>query len=221
MLLCVNRFVQGAQGLPCEDSATDPLSPKPLRGLPKPVTAKPTVIRMSTLNGTSSSSYDRSHVTGASSSASLLCYPLNPPPSPATTTQREELYCCPRYCPPPPTPCSTDVCDESDSNYRCDPFPPPPTPLSYSSGPPSPSSSTYFHPRPPPPSPNSRCHHQCWHYVLSYLVLSEKYLNLYVKVPFVSNAILEFCKEFTLFYVTFICNIYQIIHRLPINIFYW
>ncbi|XP_075213889.1 low-density lipoprotein receptor-related protein 6 [Lycorma delicatula] len=163
---CRGRCAKPNPGLPCEgDSAADPLSPKPQRVLPivgvnqvlKP--AVPATVRMSTLNGGSSSSYERSRsaVTGASSSASLLCYPLNPPPSPATTVQRDD-YCCPRYRPPPPTPCSTDVCDESDSNYRCDsdPFPPPPTPRSHSSGPPSPSSSTYFHPLPPPPSPNGR-----------------------------------------------------------------
>uniref|UniRef100_A0A1B6BXD2 EGF-like domain-containing protein n=1 Tax=Clastoptera arizonana TaxID=38151 RepID=A0A1B6BXD2_9HEMI len=162
---CRNRFSPTTQGLPCEgDSAADPLSPKPSqRVIPivnHTVITKPppAVVRMSTLNCGSSSSYERSHVTGASSSASLLCYPLNPPPSPATTTLREEYFCT-RYRPPPPTACSTDVCDESDSNYRCDsdPFPPPPSPRSHSSGPPSPSSSTYFHPLPPPPSPNGRC----------------------------------------------------------------
>lgn len=151
------RFSPTNQGLPCEgDSSADPLSPKPTRVIPKVSNniinkPPPAVVRMSTLNCGSSSSYERSHVTGAS----LLCYPLNPPPSPATTAQRED-YCCP----PPPTPCSTDVCDESDSNYRCDsdPFPPPPTPGSHSSGPPSPSSSssTYFH-----PSPNGRCNRLC------------------------------------------------------------
>ncbi|RZF35698.1 hypothetical protein LSTR_LSTR009566 [Laodelphax striatellus] len=161
----------GGVGLPCEgDSAADPLSPKPQRIVPKlGGSGGGGAVRMSTLNGGSSSGgggggyASRSAVTGASSSTqSQLCYPLNPPPSPATTVQRDADYCCPRYLPPPPTPCSTDVCDESDSNYRCDsdPFPPPPTPRSYSSGPPSPSSSTYFHPLPPPPSPNARYHHQ-------------------------------------------------------------
>ena len=211
------------------DSAGDPLSPEPSRGVPKPIcpvvgtqkngrldkgSKKPgnDAVRMSMLNGsTTSNSYDRSHITGASSSAtegggpngapllvsssSLLCYPretLNPPPSPATTADSSrklhhnynEDYCCSssgtsRYRPyrhyrainqpPPPTPCSTDVCDESDSNYPLtprgrqryyappcseydsDPFPPPPTPRSHyhsdggggglpSSCPPSPSS---------------------------------------------------------------------------------
>lgn len=131
--------------------------------------------------------------SGASSStrgSSACGYPqdtlINPPPSPATTANstrytsssasryRERPY---RHYktinqPPPPTPCSTDVCDESDGNYAplsnaryrydddeiCGP---PPTPRSvYHSDvpiscPPSPSSrsSTYFSPLPPPPSP--------------------------------------------------------------------
>lgn len=235
-----------------DDSAGDPLSPKPLRGIPKSICAVTSIqksnhrpqkcvsksgndgVRMSMLNGstTTSNSYDRSHITGASSSttegggpiaatllissSSLLCYPretLNPPPSPATTadsTRRghrgyNDDYCCSssgasRYRPyrhyrsinqpPPPTPCSTDVCDESDSNYPLrggryyvppaseydsDPFPPPPTPRSHyhseggipSSCPPSPSStagrsSTYFNPLPPPPSPvPSPCSRDC------------------------------------------------------------
>ncbi|XP_066992022.2 low-density lipoprotein receptor-related protein 6 [Anabrus simplex] len=216
-----------------EDSSGDPLSPKPLHGVPKPIcqmtgirnknghrsvgkgVAKPgagaDAVRLSMLNGstTTSNSYDRSHITGASSStteggvphgapllvssSSLLCYPretLNPPPSPATTADsnrrmhhnyNEDYWCsssgASKYRPyrhyrainqpPPPTPCSTDVCDESDSNYPLphhgraryyappgseydsDPFPPPPTPRSHyhsdggmfpSSCPPSPSS---------------------------------------------------------------------------------
>ncbi|XP_039278794.1 low-density lipoprotein receptor-related protein 6 [Nilaparvata lugens] len=171
---CIRPKSKSSGGLPCEgDSAADPLSPKPQR-IVGAAGLQPGAVRMSMLNGgggSSSGGYEvcgggggsRSAVTGASSSTqSQLCYPLNPPPSPATTVQRDADYCCPRYLPPPPTPCSTDVCDESDSNYRCDsdPFPPPPTPRSYSSGPPSPSSSTYFHPLPPPPSPNARYHHQ-------------------------------------------------------------
>lgn len=122
---------------------------------------------------------------GASSStrgSSAGGYPqetLNPPPSPATivSSTRCSSSNASRYKPyrhyrsinqpPPPTPCSTDVCDESDSNYparyryESEPFPPPPTPRSIyhsdaaMSCPPSPSSrsSTYFSPLPPPPSP--------------------------------------------------------------------
>lgn len=73
--------------------------------------------------GASSSSTSNGMCSGAN------VYPaetLNPPPSPATTT--ESRRCCSasasRYRPyrhyrvinqpPPPTPCSTDVCDESD-----------------------------------------------------------------------------------------------------------
>ncbi|XP_044749919.1 low-density lipoprotein receptor-related protein 6 [Coccinella septempunctata] len=140
----------------------------------------PDVVRMSMLNGSNSSSCDRSHITGASSSINgSSSYPretLNPPPSRATThastrgsspSSRYRPYRHYRSInqPPPPTPCSTDVCDESDYNYpsRCGkydsgPFPPPPTPRSHchsESCPPSPSSrsSTYFSPLPPPPSP--------------------------------------------------------------------
>jgi low density lipoprotein receptor-related protein 5/6 len=125
------------------------------------------------------------NITGASSStrgSSAGGYPqetLNPPPSPATvaSSTRCSSSNASRYKPyrhyrsinqpPPPTPCSTDVCDESDSNYparyryESEPFPPPPTPRSVyhsdaaMSCPPSPSSrsSTYFSPLPPPPSP--------------------------------------------------------------------
>lgn len=64
-------------------------------------------------------SYGRSHITGTSSSMSMNNCPLNPPPSPSTTAMQEE-YCCNPYSEPTPTPCSTDVCDESDSNYRTD-----------------------------------------------------------------------------------------------------
>ncbi|KAJ8675255.1 hypothetical protein QAD02_011041 [Eretmocerus hayati] len=160
-------------------------------------------MRMSALNGSSmSSSYDRSHITGFSYCASSSThgsstggYPqetLNPPPSPATTansTRCSSSNASCQYQPyryrrgfntgPHPTPYSTDVCDESDSNYPAiyattgsrsrymhgaygEPFPPPPTPARsvYQSDtaiscPPSPSSrsSTYFSPLPPPPSP--------------------------------------------------------------------
>ncbi|KAJ3659363.1 hypothetical protein Zmor_011053 [Zophobas morio] len=150
-----------------------PMQPKPHIKIRKGI---PDVVRMSMVTG-SETSYDRNHITGASSStneSSLTCYPrepLNPPPSPATTrgsspSSRYRPYRHYRSInqPPPPTPCSTDVCDESDCNYptrsRYDggPFPPPPTPRSHchsESCPPSPSSrsSTYFNPLPPPPSP--------------------------------------------------------------------
>lgn len=143
----------------------------------------PDIVRMSMLNDSGCpSSFDRRHVTGASSSSntngsSVTGYPcetLNPPPSPATTAASTRGSSPSRYRPyrhyrsinqpPPPTPCTTDINDESDYNYpsrgRYDggPFPPPPTPRSVchqESCPPSPSSrsSTYFSPLPPPPSP--------------------------------------------------------------------
>ena len=142
--------------------------------------------------------YDRNHVTGASSSSSAVTrYPhetLNPPPSPVTTdTSRRAPYYLSaspstmhsshrhyqkmwrRNPPPQPTPCSTDIFEDSDPycskdytccdsatelNYDSDPFyPPPPTPRSHyfsdePSFPPSPSTErSFFNPYPPPPSP--------------------------------------------------------------------
>lgn len=166
------------------DPSEDPLNPAQVRVQlknQKNRKAIPDVVHMSMLNGSHCSSYDRNNITGASSStngSSVACYPretLNPPPSPATTaastrgsspSSRHRPYKHYRSInqPPPPTPCSTDVCDESDYNYptrnRYDggPFPPPPTPRSHchsESCPPSPGSrsSTYFSPLPPPPSP--------------------------------------------------------------------
>ncbi|XP_003704485.2 low-density lipoprotein receptor-related protein 6 [Megachile rotundata] len=193
---CRRKFINNEE-LPdiLHDSAGDPLSPKPTR-LVKPMFTQKNcrkdfkmgmeTVRLSMLNGSSiGSSYDRSHITGASSStrgSSAGGYPqetLNPPPSPATTANSTRCSSsnASRYKPyrhyrsinqpPPPTPCSTDVCDESDTNYparyryESEPYPPPPTPRSvYQSDagiscPPSPSSrsSTYFSPLPPPPSP--------------------------------------------------------------------
>uniref|UniRef100_A0A182YL08 EGF-like domain-containing protein n=1 Tax=Anopheles stephensi TaxID=30069 RepID=A0A182YL08_ANOST len=130
------RFGTGGGGLePKEcDQAAAPLSPG---GLNKNIRVSKLAsvadaVRMSTLNSRASGgSYDRNHITGASSSttngSSLIGYPLNPPPSPATTAGSTGRYCNSSYHPykhykiinqpPPPTPCSTDACDESDSNY--------------------------------------------------------------------------------------------------------
>ncbi|XP_014248480.1 low-density lipoprotein receptor-related protein 6 isoform X2 [Cimex lectularius] len=125
------------------DPALDPLSPKTRNGQVPVMGTKlhpgSGIVRMSSLQRSTSSQ---------PSTGSLFCYPLNPPPSPATTNKERLTF----YRPPPPTPCSTDVCHETDSNYQgeSEPLPPPPTPTSAS---PSPSSSTYFHPTPPPPSP--------------------------------------------------------------------
>ncbi len=151
-------------------------------------------------NGSSKLLYDRNHVTGASSSSSTATrYPketLNPPPSPVTTDRSHCFSGDERYYssnspstvrsyrpyrgrrnipPPPTTPCSTDVCDDSEPysskryyasfaelGYESDPFyPPPPTPRSHYlsdepelSCPPSPSTErSFFNPYPPPPSP--------------------------------------------------------------------
>ncbi|XP_076640079.1 low-density lipoprotein receptor-related protein 6 isoform X1 [Colletes latitarsis] len=192
---CRRKFINNEE-LPdiLHDSAGDPLSPKPVR-LTKPIFAQKNcrkdlkiemeTVRMSMLNGSSiESSYDRSHITGASSStrgSSAGGYPqetLNPPPSPATTANSTRCSSsnASRYKPyrhyrsinqpPPPTPCSTDVCDESDSNYparyryESEPFPPPPTPRSvYQSDagiscPPSPSSRSSTYFSPLPPPPS-------------------------------------------------------------------
>ncbi|KAL3841911.1 hypothetical protein ACJMK2_020000 [Sinanodonta woodiana] len=153
-------------------------------------------------SGSGAPLYDRNHVTGASSSSSTVTqYPketLNPPPSPVTdrsvcageyfgyssnspsTVRSFKQYkpSKPRHIPPPPTtPCSTDVCEDSEPYYRhkyynntvldydSDPYPPPPTPRSHyfsdeMSCPPSPSTErSFFNPFPPPPSPvgNSDC----------------------------------------------------------------
>ena len=158
--------------------------------------------------------YDRTHVTGASSSSSTVThYPketLNPPPSPVTdrSVYAEDCYyssnslstvrSCRQYkahftkahkmrkhIPPPPTsPCSTDVCEDSEPytaaaakkyyfnnsvmelGYDSDPYPPPPTPRSHyfsdeMSCPPSPSTErSFFNPYPPPPSPVGTS--ECW-----------------------------------------------------------
>lgn len=165
-----------------EDQSEEPLNSRQPRThieMKKVRKGIPDIVSMSMLQASETLSYDRDHVTGASSStngSSMTCYPrepLNPPPSPVTLMGSKETSTSSRYRPyrhyksinqpPPPTPCSTDVCDESDYNYttrRYDggPFPPPPTPRSHchsESCPPSPSSrsSTYFSPLPPPPSP--------------------------------------------------------------------
>ena len=142
--------------------------------------------------------YDRNHVTGASSSSSTVTqYPketLNPPPSPVTdrsvcmggfysgyssnspsTVRSYRPYKLRNVPPPHTTPCSTDVCEESEpypskkyynrsfAELDYDPYPPLPTPYfsdEMTSCPPSPETErSFFNPYPPPPSPvgNSDC----------------------------------------------------------------
>ncbi|XP_033156520.1 low-density lipoprotein receptor-related protein 6 [Drosophila mauritiana] len=152
---------------PKDDQATDPLSPSTLSKSQRvsKIASVADAVRMSTLNSRNSmNSYDRNHITGASSSttngSSMVAYPINPPPSPATRSRRPYRHYKIINQPPPPTPCSTDICDESDSNYTSksnsnnsnggatkhssssaaaclqygydsEPYPPPPTPRSH------------------------------------------------------------------------------------------
>ncbi|XP_043921911.1 low-density lipoprotein receptor-related protein 5 [Protopterus annectens] len=103
--------------------------------------SKPMISSMSLMGGSSGAPlYDRSHVTGASSSSSTSTkgtfYPpiLNPPPSPATdrSLYNTEAFCSSNspsttrsYRPyilrgiaPPTTPCSTDICDSDYTTSR-------------------------------------------------------------------------------------------------------
>lgn len=181
----------------CSDSATRVT--QVCCGQPSVVVPRPVVESVDA----ESTLYDRDNLTGASSSTSssvVAQYPqdlLNPPPSPATERSYgavvPSMYYVSRskragkvhglrphrrprkHIPPPPTtPCSTDVCDDSDQcPYRRGPFclnadfgyesdllcPPPPTPRShYLSGdldyscPPS-TEKSFFLPYPPPPPP--------------------------------------------------------------------
>uniref|UniRef100_A0A0A1WEM1 Low-density lipoprotein receptor-related protein 6 n=1 Tax=Zeugodacus cucurbitae TaxID=28588 RepID=A0A0A1WEM1_ZEUCU len=151
---------------PKDDQASDPLSPSTLSKSQRvsKIASVADAMRMSTLNSRNSiNSYDRNHITGASSSttngSSMGAYPINPPPSPATRSRRPYRHYRIINQPPPPTPCSTDICDESDSNYTSksnsnnsngatkissssavicmqyqydsEPYPPPPTPRSH------------------------------------------------------------------------------------------
>lgn len=140
--ICRTRFMSNVIRTP-DDQAAAPLSPVQNKtGRVSRFSSIQDVVWMSTLNSGggagsgavrngvgSTNSYDRNNITGASSSSttkgsSTMGYPLNPPPSPATTATSTR---CNSYRPyrhyksinqgPPPTPCSTDVADESDSNY--------------------------------------------------------------------------------------------------------
>lgn len=174
--MCRNKFVGAGINEPKDDQAMDPLSPGTHKSAHvSKINAVSDNVRMSTLNSrtTVANSYDRNHITGASSSTTngSIGYPLNPPPSPETTATSQATRCNSyrpynRHYkiinqPPPPSPCSTDVCDESDSNYTSksltlrgrstpnsghvanaslrkgrycydrEPYPPPPTPRSH------------------------------------------------------------------------------------------
>lgn len=74
---------------PKEDQASAPLSPGGLNGLRvNKITSVADAVRLTTLSRNSMNSYDRNNITGASSSTttngSLIGYPSNPPPSPAS-----------------------------------------------------------------------------------------------------------------------------------------
>jgi low density lipoprotein receptor-related protein 5/6 len=123
--LCRTKFANNMRE-PKEDQASAPLSPGNINKNMRvaKISSVADAVRLSSLN--SRNSYDRNHITGASSSTtngSLIGYPSNPPPSPATTAGStiHNNYPYKHYKiinkPPPPTPCSTDICDESDSNY--------------------------------------------------------------------------------------------------------
>lgn len=123
--ICRTKFSDAVRGQgfdPKEDHASAPLSPGGLNSLRTNKIA--TVGDAVRLNPLSTNSYDRNNITGASSSTttngSLIAYPSNPPPSPATTSTLHNSYPYKHYKvinqAPPTTPCSTDVC-ESDSNY--------------------------------------------------------------------------------------------------------
>lgn len=143
---CKAGFRPGGGLEPKDDPANDPLSPHcngsaaPPRVLAMNATGtdamRMTNVRRGQPAGNTATnvanSYDRNHITGASSSTtttnhsnSFNGYPYNPPPSPATTTASTARYNSfqpyRNYLainqPPPPTPCQTDVCDESDSVY--------------------------------------------------------------------------------------------------------
>ncbi|XP_064603510.1 low-density lipoprotein receptor-related protein 6-like isoform X2 [Liolophura sinensis] len=186
------------QGIPDD---VDTMMVKPLNPMMEDITPQHTLTSsrgksyttaLSVSTGSGHQTYDRNHLTGASSSSSTVThYPketLNPPPSPVTdrsqytgdiyyssnspsTVRSYRPYRLRDIPPPPTTPCSTDVCEESEPypsqkynsvvelNYDSDPYPPPPTPRSHylsdeQSCPPSPSTErSFFNPYPPPPSP--------------------------------------------------------------------
>lgn len=120
--ICRTKFADTIRE-PKEDQASAPLSPGALNSLRvTKISSVADAVRLTTMSRNSMNSYDRNNITGASSSTngSLIGYPSNPPPSPATTSTLHNSYPYKHYKvinqAPPTTPCSTDVC-ESDSNY--------------------------------------------------------------------------------------------------------
>lgn len=128
--MCRNKFVGAGMHEQKDDQAMEALSPDTQKtGHVSKQNADN--MHMSTMNSrnTVPNSYDRNNITGASSSTTngSIGYPVNPPPSPETTatsqtTRSNSHRPYNRHYklsnkPPPPSPCSTDVCDESDSNY--------------------------------------------------------------------------------------------------------
>lgn len=137
--MCRSKLTATGINEPKDDQAMDPLSPGSHKcAHVSKINSVSDNVRMNEFSrSTVANSYDRNNITGASSSTTngSIGFPLNPPPSPETTatsqtTTRSSSY---RHGhvpahrpyrhyktinqPPPPSPCSTDVCDESDSNY--------------------------------------------------------------------------------------------------------
>lgn len=184
--ICRLKFASGMNEPKEDPAAAEPLTPGGTNKVAR-MTKFPVVegIRLNALTDRNSAlSYDRNHITGASSSttngSSLNGYPV-PPPSPATVgSMRYNGYHHPykHYKSfnqaPPPTPCSTQ--DESDSNYTSksnksyrsikassrhrepysEPYAPPSTPRYYPHGscPPSPGSRSSTDFRYQPPCPS-------------------------------------------------------------------
>uniref|UniRef100_A0A673HZJ4 EGF-like domain-containing protein n=1 Tax=Sinocyclocheilus rhinocerous TaxID=307959 RepID=A0A673HZJ4_9TELE len=141
--------------------------------LPGMSRGKSVIGSLSIMGGSSGPSYDRAHVTGASSSSSSSTkgpyFPpiLNPPPSPATvrsqytmefgyssnspSTHRSYRPYSYRHFAPPTTPCSTDVCDSDYTPGRRAPHASSAATKGYTSD------LIYdSEPLPPPPTPRSQ-----------------------------------------------------------------
>lgn len=113
--LCRTKFADNIRDPKEIDQASAPLSPGGLNNLRvSKISSVADAVRLSTLNSRNSmNSYDRNNITGASSSTttngSLIGYPSNPPPSPATTSTLHNSYPYKHYKvinkAPPTTPC--------------------------------------------------------------------------------------------------------------------